>query len=263
MTIALGMLASDGFVVAADTHESRGIYKIEHGKMSAVLTATERPTGASSSYRCCAITGSGAAHHLDAVTKKIIERIRDGEALSDDELEAECGRILREFYLNHVAPFAAYPEPERPDFQLLLGAQLFKDRLLVSDKTIFKDASPYVAIGVGEIVAMPLLTRFYQLPMPDVRSAILLASYVIYHVKESIEGCGKSTDMAGVRNGHFFQIRRPDTKALENAVSEYSTWLEPMLLRKLTQTDTPKQRAASTKAQARIKRLIQHLKLPD
>ena len=261
MTIALGILAKNGLVIAADSHESRGIYKVDQGKISAVLTAT---TGAAEAhFRCCAISGSGDGHHIDAVTRQVMECFSNGEAKSAKEVESDCAETIRDFYLKHVAPFGSYPEHERPDFRLLLAAQLPGNRLLVTDKTVLKDASPYVAIGAGEIVAMPLLQRFYQLPLPDVRSAILLAAYVMYHVKETIEGCGKSTDISGIHKGNYFDLRRAETKALEAAAGDYAAWVEPMMLRKLTSSDTEKQRGAASRAQRQLRRLIKAIKLPQ
>ncbi len=220
MTIALGLLAKDGLVIAADTEETYGNFlKVDQGKVSAVLAAYQTPGQTRS--RCCLITGAGSGHHIDAIGQQLMNCVADGEDRSQGDIERDFGVILRNFYSEHIIPFAAYPEDQRPSLELLIGTQLPR-RLLVSQDNVLKDGSSYSAVGIGKLMAYPILGRFYRWPI-DVRTAVLLASYVLFHVKDSVAGCGKSTDMWGFNGEYAFNLPRQATKELEDAVSpDYS-----------------------------------------
>ncbi len=258
MTIAVGLIASDGLVIAADRQETHGGFiKFDQGKVSAALTATTRDVKTPS--RCCVLTGSGNGHHLDAVGDKLLRSIFKSEDKTDAEIDARFDGILKEFYAENILPFASYPDNERPDIQLLMGLDQPRNRLLVSEKNIFRQADTFVAVGIGSLIAYPLLTRFYK-TFPDVRGAVLLAAYVISHVKDSVEGCGKATDIAGIINGEYFSVPRIETDALESAVRDYSATVEPELLRRLI-GGSDEERKSATKAQARLKRAVNALTL--
>ncbi|HUL75837.1 MAG TPA: hypothetical protein VL691_01130 [Vicinamibacteria bacterium] len=122
MTIALGLLAKDGLVIAADRQETRSYMKADQGKVSAVFATHQTPSETKS--RCCLIAGAGSAH---------------------------------------------------------------------------------------QIVADQYLGRFSKLPVPDVSAAVVLAAYVMCHTKDSVEGCGKGTDLFGFSHDRVFRLDRDIT----------------------------------------------------
>src|SRR2546428_6976952 len=69
MTIALGILAKDGVVLAADTQETyAGIFKVDQSKITAVLNGTPKaPRGA------FVVSGAGTAGHLDSIQQDLCE----------------------------------------------------------------------------------------------------------------------------------------------------------------------------------------------
>ena len=70
MTICIGILASDGIVIAADREEGDGYVKTDQGKIS---TATRLifPVGS------IAVTGSGWGSYLDEVAERLRDKFCD------------------------------------------------------------------------------------------------------------------------------------------------------------------------------------------
>jgi 20S proteasome alpha/beta subunit len=258
MTIAIGIVATDGVVVAADTQETLGTWKLQHGKISAAISLFR------DGNRACLISGAGPGPQVDAVSRELSNQFRD-RSLKADGMKARLQETLTAFYTTHVVPFALYPRDERPDVSLLMAYDASGvsggPQLLASDKTVFVEQATYAAVGGGAEVAYTLLERLYKLPLPDVRGAALLAAYVMFHVKESIEGCGKSTDIAAVGSGQYMSLSRADAASLERAMREYCYSAEPFALRMVLGMASSKEKQAKSKAEAALKRLIRKLTL--
>jgi hypothetical protein len=259
MTIALGLIAQNGVVVAADTNETRGFMKIDVKKISAML-GTNQTDPTETKARCYVITGSGSGHHLEAIRDQLFACVASNETAPTHKIDNDCAEILKKYYADHILPFALYPEHERPTMSLLIATDSPHNRLLVSQDNAIRNAGPIAAVGIGTIVADQLLGRYYQAPILDVYGVLLLASYVMYHVKDSVEGCGKATDMLGFKDGVFFSLRRDETAALEEAMGQYSRNFEPMMLRRLTAADTAEQQRLSAQARGKINKVIARLK---
>lgn len=188
MTIALGILpVTGGVVIAADTEEVAGYMKSAQSKIVTVLDGLKPPRGA------CAIAGAGDAGYIDALTQELADVFMDDRERAGKPLQLALGKCVRNFHLAHVVPFAAYPPEERPRLDLLLGVQRkYGSKLYVTSNTSIRSAfGPYAAIGVGAPFAKVLLDRLWG--QCDVRIAQILATYVVFMVKEHIPDCGKFT----------------------------------------------------------------------
>jgi|SRR5579872_401873 len=188
MTIALGLIAHDGVVIAADRQETEGDFKKDQRKIESLY---------SSSIGGLLVAGAGNGPYIDAVTTKL--QFCWGQKAWDWDETSEMTEKFREvhskFYSEAVLPFASYPWNERPDYEVLFGCTVKKHNCLwYSHKLTLNEAQGYRAVGVGASTAESLLKKFYvsRLPLPV---AISLAAYVIYQVKNSIDQCGFETDV--------------------------------------------------------------------
>ncbi len=265
MTIALGLLASDGLVIAADRQETHGnLIKLDQSKLHATATLTHLDgRAAHKENRAFVVAGSGDGHHIDAVGLDILRSAFSWEPPGNfaDLLNG----ILKDFYRDHILPFAQYPEQQRPDVELILASsEGHGKRLWVSQKTVFKPAGAYVAIGIGELTAYPLLSRFYPpRTYPDLRTAIGIAAYVITHVKDFTEGCGKQTDLVALQDGRYIEFPQEQIDQLEQAVRDYSSIVEPTLFWKQMGAASSVEQRAASRAQSRFKRLLAALDLEN
>ena len=233
MTIALGVMASDGIVVAADTQATYPPdWKMSRGKLWPGFRL-----GADDLHCSCLVTGAGTGLTIGSLAQRLHARFKADRSLYPDTLQPSFTEVLEDYYARHVIPFAAFPEPERAGADLLIAATHPRrvDTLLVSSGSEFVAQSFYAAIGIGGAFAQTLLDRFYHLPALNT----WLVAYVMFQVKESVDGCGKKTDICCVRNGTFAVIPRPRTEALEAVMREHVFPLEPLVFRHLVGASPP------------------------
>jgi len=204
MTICVGILATDGVVLAADREEGDEYLKVDRGKICQAFRGST-PTGS------IAVTGAGDGAALDEISNRLVDafskrEMRLGETAEDAE------KILRDthrnYYTEAILPF---PYNERPDYGVLIacyGGGLGK-RLFSTAKLSFNSHVDYEAVGVGQRVANAWLGKLYDyLP---VRHAVKLAAYVIYQCKGTVTGCGLGTDIAIIRPDRVLESAAPAT----------------------------------------------------
>jgi hypothetical protein len=210
MTIAIGILARDGMVVAADAEESTGDYmKGTKGK----ITCWYMPDGEAGTFRgncmtSCVIAGAGNSGYVQALTDKLGDAFRLSKSdtpvrpFTDDDskpsLQREFRETIKRFYKDHIIPFASYPERKRPDVEMLIAVQRSSmSGLFVSEKTVLNSAIPFKAIGWGSTFAELFLQKLWCSMSVD--QAEILAAYIVFLAKESVETCGKFTTVVSVR----------------------------------------------------------------
>ena len=188
MTIAVGVRATDGIVVAADRQETVGYQKNDTGKITA--SWKRNPTGSP------IVTGAGTGTYLDSVAQRLQAWFGDDKtAGTAKEIGDAINAVNRMFYTETVLPFSTFPDHDRPDYSLLVGCDVATDwpMFFTTEKLALKTTQDYDAVGLGAATAKALLSKFYvRLP---VAMAINLVAFVMYEVKASIEGCGLGTDI--------------------------------------------------------------------
>jgi 20S proteasome alpha/beta subunit len=198
MTICIGLLASDGVVIAADREEGDGYLKNDRGKIR-LSCRLRGPNGS------IAITGAGDGPSLDEVSKLMGDVFcSQDERTSDDTIAALHNEHCR-YYRKKVIPFAPSPS-DRPDYALIIGCmdgQTLGKKLFYTSKLAFNETNDYEAVGIGASVANTWLWRLYD-RVPIV-SAVKLAAYIIYQVKNSVGGCGLGTDIIPLRSNRILE----------------------------------------------------------
>ena len=144
MTIALGMIASDGIVLAADTQETEGYFKGFSLKINTGMTHTDINAKVKSAI---GITGAGPSIHLDAISDEIINRFHSHQHPEINSFQSDLADCVREFYLRHVAPL---PRHTDRDFRLIAGVQIENTfALWTTDATVLKQVNAMEAVGTG------------------------------------------------------------------------------------------------------------------
>ena len=219
MTIAIGVLADNGIVVAADTEESDGYLKSSQSKIrvssaSAVIGVWSGPgqslpePSPMSDVAVSAIAGAGTGPYIDVLSGELWQWCLANASAPSDKVINGLTEIIGRFYAKHIVPFALFPPNERPEVALLIAlagvsaAPQDRHRLFSSWLTVVDQEVPYKAIGAGDTFAKILLDRLYPSDrVPNLRAAVLLAAYVAFHVKENVPSCGKFTDILFIGNG--------------------------------------------------------------
>lgn len=221
MTIAIGVLCSDGLVLAADREEGDGYLKNDTGKIYHMARFVP-------SLAWLSVTGAGDAAALDEISKLLSDTFteRDEERTSDEEQEALVRRH-RSYYREVILPFSKQPSNERPDYSLIIGTVRQRGlgaKLFTTSKLAWNVSQDYAAVGIGASIANMWLQRLYE-RMPAI-SAIRLASYVVYQVKSSVSGCGFSTDVVMLRGKNVIEKVNPELIRRWEGVFRYFPSLE-------------------------------------
>lgn len=215
MTIALGLIAEEGVVIAADRQETEGDQKKDQRKIDSLWAMT---------VGSLLISGAGNGPYIDSITRRLnlCFGAKKWKWEDVDEMTEEFRTTHSAFYSEAVLPFAGYQPYERPDYELLFGCST-EDRHLLwySHKLTLNRSEGFRAVGIGASTAESLLKKFYVQRLP-LKVAISLAAFVVYQVKNSVEGCGFETDVM------FTQVGTPPchvsaatVKDMENAFAKF------------------------------------------
>lgn len=199
MTIALGLLASDGVVIAADTEISTsGEVK---GKDTKLVAATQQIYG-SQTHAAIGVAGAGSWGYFQGARLKVLEIILNAlgtdPGITDARMDSHLSQYMQDFYVKHVQPFQKQKNP--PDLQILAGVwNRGRPTLWSSEKNMPYQSLDFDAIGIGGTFARTVLNGYYR-RMP-VDSAALLAIYVMMLVKENVASCGQESQLIVFREG--------------------------------------------------------------
>ena len=200
MTIALGLRADDGIVLCADTQQTiSGYIKTYDGKVHTTLYDDPRVV--------VAVAGAGTMDYVATARQSILENFSE-ELKARQNVHQSIPVVLKEralqFFDEHLARWAYFPERERPTVELLI-AVTGKDtypRLFHYNGTSFHETSQK-AIGDGVLLADQLLMQ-YGFGVHKVAELSSLAVYILHRVKKGVDGCGGSTHVVGLRKGFDF-----------------------------------------------------------
>jgi hypothetical protein len=201
-------------VVAADRQETAGITKSNQGKVSA---AWKLGRG------CIVLSGAGDGPHIDALMQEFRDWFTSSEtALKHSDLDAEIRRRHEEFYQRYVLPFGAYAEHERPDYELIIAADPLNSSrgLWTSSKLVVNQGEDFAAVGIGATTAKALLAKYY-VPLMPIEVAVSMAAYVVYQVKQTVDGVGFETDMFAVINHAPFWVSEEEISGMETHFRSY------------------------------------------
>lgn len=228
MTIAVGILASDGVLVAADTEESYGqVAKAETTKIKEI----------EGGGRHLVVAGAGMGFHIDAFIQHLEYDVVPNSRKWTAGPRLAIQAALSGFYQDQVLPFVAYGKDERPDFDLIIGYHDSRSTcLLQTSKMSVLQMEHSAAVGAGSHVASRVLYRLgtNAATGPDdpftLREAAFLAAHAILQAKESVPGCGKNTETVALRHdGHLVTVEEPAQEALDAFAGNFAKLVSPLL----------------------------------
>lgn len=228
MTVAIGLLADRGVVIAADREQSDGALKSEQGKIISAWIANRGSI---------AISGAGNGPYLDSLSSEIMEWFgHDKTPLEFGKFGEELKRKNRDFYKASVMPFVPYedladyellvafaPSPTKQEVILakkLGGSPGRSPALWTSHKLSLLKEEPFAAVGVGRTAANSLLLK-YWVPSLSIEIAATLATYIVYQVKRTVKDVGLQTDVLVISGSLPHHLLRHEISAMESKFEEY------------------------------------------
>src|SRR5438067_3513959 len=117
MTIALGILASDGIVVAADREEQiPDFMKVSQSKIRVMSIASKSHSGS------CVVTGAGDGTHIDALTDSLLQAFTAQSELVGVELQTCLADVVEQFHHDHIFPVSPL-HAEQPSVQMIVACE--------------------------------------------------------------------------------------------------------------------------------------------
>ena len=197
MTICIAMLATDGIVLAADYQESDTYFKRPQQKIMTLTGGAAHATPTPVLPYCLAVAGAGESGFIDAFVNELFKH----DASKQKNMRAwekHCQSTLDSFYVRHVARFSL-ADPNS-DFSVLIGVSWNgMSTILASHKSTLRNLdAPYEAKGIGSAFAKNLMGELWE--PESVEENSMLAAYIVALTKETIENCGKHTDVVRIHN---------------------------------------------------------------
>lgn len=218
MTIAIGLLAKDGLVMAADTQEIIGSTKTDESKLLIANRGLRQEKAGA-----IAVSGSGWSGHLDTINQEMCQLFLTRKRWTSEGIAAALKKKVKDFYLGHVSPFGNFPDHDRPDYTLVIAAQPNKDRLLfTSEKSTLRFSTKYTAVGLGQSHARALMRQYWT--SMDATRAASLAAYVMFHVKRNVDGCGNQTQVVVIKDAYAQYISQENIDLLEYSFDQYAAY---------------------------------------
>jgi hypothetical protein len=196
VTIAIHLSGAFSLLTATDTQETYSSgEKVDSGKI--ISASRLKPLGSIN------IAGAGDSTYVKAISQELSNKFQNF-AGTIAELETEIRETASSFYADHVMPFVGKVEHYNvPNYALLLAVDHEgNEKLWNIEKTMVTDASLYDCIGAGKPAADGLVGRLYP-RYPTLDSLAILAAYVIYRVKSTVDGCGLKTEIRFIQHGRF------------------------------------------------------------
>ena len=210
VTICIGVLATDGIVIAADAEESDTYFTRSQQKILTWHTTQMGGTGLGPAPAACIIAGAGCGGFVDSFSHLLLKNVRGNMTLP--QFEAYAAETLEGFYGNHVRPVLSVDR--NFDFSVLIGAYFgYSTCLLTSYQSTLRHAMPNAAIGIGESFALRLMDEhgFYDVKHTEVAAASIIAT-----TKDCIEGCGKYTDIVSIHASQIIDGGAGDSSRLQH-----------------------------------------------
>ncbi len=211
MTLAFGVLAQGGAVIAADRQETSGSFKTSMGKISAHW-AHNRGT--------LVCSGAGDGPYIDTVTAKLVEWFKNAPSvLTESKLGSEIQQRHKDFYSEYVMPFLGHDDI--PDYDLLIAfSGVEGNSLWTTHKLAVAREVEFAAVGAGATAAKAMMQRLGY-PFLELEIAVPLAAYVVYQVKRTVDYVGLDTDIVEIRNGVPLIIPRHEITEMETHFRDY------------------------------------------
>src|SRR5438552_17699196 len=105
MTIALGILAKDGVVLAADTQETfSGVFKVDQAKILATVLGTSTKNDG-----VFGVSGAGSGGHIDAISQELCDSFWRQHPKTLVDVGDDIRKRVSDFHAQHVLPYSTLP----------------------------------------------------------------------------------------------------------------------------------------------------------
>jgi len=188
VTIAAGFKFKDGILLCADREITEGISKFSEVKVFG------EQVGSNVSL---AFTLAGAMDYAEMAIQEIIAVVKSSHLTTHAAIWGTIRDKVHDIYSESIG---ILPEMQRAESQFNLLVAVWAEgshKLYVTENTAIKEVPSFRCIGIGRELAKYMLIRdgVYGTEQASLGMAEPVALRLLNHVKESVSGCGKETDV--------------------------------------------------------------------
>jgi hypothetical protein len=185
VTIAAGIVGSDGLILAADSLETVDDYlKVFRPKLVALPLVSEELK--------CVIAGSGTGPFIDMLVERISEKLDHANpyiASAKQSIQEAITQICNEVWPHYVT------ENDKPQASLLIGIRGNDGfSLLEAAVPMINTVERFSYIGFGRVLALYKSKQLMPEKLP-IDVAVPLVAHILDVVKQNVEKCGGETNI--------------------------------------------------------------------
>jgi hypothetical protein len=216
VTQVVGLIASDGAVIAADTEISDGELK---GLDTKVLVGTlSGPV-----LKALALGGAGNLSYFEAMRLKLSEVVINEAGPTPDSdpfVERALDDFILEFYNRRILPFKNDECPPYVDTLVATWVKGYGSLWCTEQMTTRKCYDGRAVIGTGRTFPLDLLNAYYE-PRCPVEAVAVLAAYTVWRSTHTLNGVGNVIQMIVLNDNGAFQVPSLLIGKLESNFREY------------------------------------------
>lgn len=178
MTIAAGLMCSDGILLCADTEHTDYVAKYQKEKIFQFQNQL-------------VLAGAGSSDFIRMTFDKLCDEFRSSQPANPSEARDVIETLVLDIHSRHIFQFYQPNDQSRPSLDLVIGARCSNGDLALV-KTLDSTASLapfYEAVGNGRALFEYWASLLYR---PDLTIDLVsyIALFILREVKRTVQGCG-------------------------------------------------------------------------
>ena len=191
MTIAAGVVCSDGIILCADTEHSDGESTYQRNK---VLSFGDD----------LIVTGAGNHALIRMMFDKVCDEFKSAHPVNPSDAREILEKVARAVHREHIFEFYQANDPGRPSVELIVGVKCSNGKLALL-KTIDSTAylsEAYEVTGIGHSMFEYWLAYLYRSNL-NMDAMAYLAFFMLKEVKKTRENCGGYSVVRKIPSSEF------------------------------------------------------------
>jgi 20S proteasome alpha/beta subunit len=178
MTIAAGILCSDGIIVCADTEHSDEVRKFQAAKIHTIEDHTF-------------LTGAGTTDYILMAVEKLRDQLKCARPQNISDARDMIENLVHELYSRHIFSFYEASDPYRPQIHLIVGMRCMDENLALirtNDSAAILSQN-FEVTGTGSPI-FDYWCRYFYRDRLTMEGMALLALFMLKEVKKVHPSCG-------------------------------------------------------------------------
>jgi 20S proteasome alpha/beta subunit len=183
MTIAAGILCSDGIIICADTEHTGDVSKFQASK---IIPLDEHAV----------LTGSGTTDYIQMTADKLRDEFKAARPASPSEARQIVERVVKGIHAEHIFNFFDASDPNRPFIDLIVGVRCSSGdlALIKTNNSVARLGTNFEFTGSGFPI-FEYWCRYFYCDRLTMAGMATLALFILKEVKKVHPYCGGTSQV--------------------------------------------------------------------